>query len=251
MNEWSKVRAPTKGAAHAIGGYSAGCLEGGAALPLAGTGFRVARPERNRVFGHPILIALLRELGLETKKLRLPPLVIGDLSQPRGGPAPTGHASHQSGLDVDVWFLPPAGKTTVSMVDAARAQPVARFDAAIARLLELFASQTQVERLFVNPVLKRALCERAGDEPHRAWLHKVRPWWGHDDHFHVRLSCPPDSPACLAQAALPPGDGCGELDWWFNAKAQEDRAREHQSYSARVGAAATLPEGCGAVLAAP
>ena len=31
-------------------------------------------------------------------------LSIGDLGQARGGPAPSGHVSHQSGLDVDIWF---------------------------------------------------------------------------------------------------------------------------------------------------
>ena len=40
----------------AIGGYSAGCIDGAVALPKIGDGFRVAKPERNRVFGHPLLV---------------------------------------------------------------------------------------------------------------------------------------------------------------------------------------------------
>jgi penicillin-insensitive murein endopeptidase len=248
---WGAIKAPSHGAAQAIGGYSAGCLDGATALPLTGEGFRVAKPERNRVFGHPLLVALIRDVGHLLSGLELGPLSVGDLAQPRGGPAPSGHASHQSGLDVDLWFLPPVGPvgkaTAQSMIDAARKNPSPRFDAKMVKLLELVASDARVDRIFVHPVLKRAVCERATDHP--TWLRKLRPWWGHDDHFHVRLACPADSPACVAQAPLPPGDGCDQLSWWFDEKAQADRQKEHQSYSSRVGAAAELPEKCRALLA--
>jgi penicillin-insensitive murein endopeptidase len=246
---FSRLRTPAPGPARAIGGYSAGCIQGAVALPLVGDGFRVVHPERQRVFGHPTLIALLRQLGEELLRLRLAPLAVGDLSQARGGPAPSGHASHQTGLDVDVWFVAPAGNQTVSMVDEARAQPSPRFTAAMARLLELTASDARVDRVFVNPVLKRAMCARAVAA--HEWLRKLRPWWGHDDHFHVRLACPADSPACAAQAPLPPGDGCDALAWWFDTHAQEERARKHQSYSAQVGASPALPAECRALVAAP
>jgi penicillin-insensitive murein endopeptidase len=242
------VRTPAPGPAHAIGGYSAGCIEGAVALPLRGPGFRVARPERGRVFGHPGLIGLIRELGARLQSLHLAAISVGDLGQPRGGPAPTGHASHQTGLDVDIWFLPPSGKQTLSLVDAATQQVTDRFTDGVVRLLELVAADARVDRLFVNPALKRALCQRT-DGSAREWLRKVRPWWGHDDHFHVRLACPADSPECVAQPALPPGDGCDALDWWFNPAAQEERKQDHQAYSAKVGAAPELPEHCRALVA--
>jgi penicillin-insensitive murein endopeptidase len=180
--------------------------------------------------------------------LHLAPLSVGDLGQPRGVPAPTGHASHQTGLDVDLWFLPPKLGAALSMVDRARMQPSPRFSDKVIRLVELAASDARVERIFVNPVLKRALCERHSSAADRAWLHKLRPWWGHDDHFHVRLACPPDSPACTPQAPLPPGDGCDQLAWWFDEKEQADREKGHQTYAAKVGAAPALPEGCSALL---
>src|SRR6516165_2279694 len=33
-------------------------------------------------------------------------LLVGDISQPRGGPMITGHDSHQVGLDADIWLTP-------------------------------------------------------------------------------------------------------------------------------------------------
>src|SRR5215471_15247630 len=208
---FAMVKTPTHGPAKSIGGYSAGCIEGAVALPMRGAGFKVVHPERKRVYGHPLLIGLIRDVGKQLKKLHLAPLGVGDLAQPRGGPAPSGHASHQTGLDVDLRF-----GTRETM----------------ARLLELVASDARVDRVFVNPAIKRDLCSQS----HAEWLHKIRPWWGHDDHFHVRLACPPDSPDCVAQAPLAAGDGCGELDWWFRPDAQADREKSHQTYSSKVGA---------------
>jgi penicillin-insensitive murein DD-endopeptidase len=244
---WSAFRKPSNGPAQAIGGYSAGCIAGAIGLALRGEGFRVVRPERHRVFGHPALVGMIQDLGRRLKTLHLPPLFVGDLGQARGGPAPTGHASHQTGLDVDLWFLPPVGGKAISMVDALHQRPSPKFTVQVARLVELAASDARVERIFVNPVLKRALCQRTGDGD-RGWLHKIRPWYGHDDHFHVRLACPADSPGCAAQQPLPPGDGCDNLAWWFDAKAQEDRKKGHESYAAKVGAAPPLPESCRALL---
>lgn len=242
---WSETATPAPGPPRSIGGYSAGCIAGAVPLPTAGRGFRVAKPERRRWFGHPLLIDLIEAAGKAIVKAKLAPLAVGDLGQPRGGPAPTGHASHQTGLDVDVWFVA-AGQKAASMVLGA--VPSKRFGARERRLVELFAADPRVDRIFVNPILKRALCERASGE--RDWLRKVRPWWGHDDHFHARLGCPPDSPDCTAQPALPEGDGCDALAWWFSPHARDDRQRERSSYQARVGAASPLPPGCDAVIAA-
>src|SRR5205807_2580637 len=109
----------------------------------------------------PLLIAMIEALAKQLGKLHAAPLAVGDLGQPRGGPAPSGHASHQTGLDVDLWFIAPRGSVTVSMVDGARQQPAPAFSDASARLVELTARDPRVDRLFLNPVLKRALCARA------------------------------------------------------------------------------------------
>ena len=83
-----------------------------------------------------------------------------------------------------------------------------------AMLIKLAAQDPSVTRIFVNPAIKVKLCQTAGND--RGWLHKVRPWYGHDSHFHVRLTCPADASYCENQAPVPVGDGCGdELYSWF------------------------------------
>jgi penicillin-insensitive murein endopeptidase len=152
---------------------------------------------------------------------------------------PTGHRSHQIGLDVDIWFLPapltlltPVDREEVSAIsmvasDGQSVDPM-NWTPWQATLLEQAALDPRVDRIFVNPAIKRALCESATTD--RAWLQKVRPWWGHDDHFHVRLLCPEGEDACVQTEPMPAGDGCdASLEWWFSAEAKEvlqQRAKE-------------------------
>jgi penicillin-insensitive murein endopeptidase len=81
--------------------------------------------------------------------------------------------------------------------------------------LRLATEDPRVDRIFVHPTIKAALCRM----PDRSWLHKIRPWYGHDEHFHVRLACPADSPDCTGQAPVPSGDGCdASLAWWLEPR---------------------------------
>jgi penicillin-insensitive murein DD-endopeptidase len=256
---WARVAGPADGPAQSIGGYSAGCVQGAAALPLDGAGFQVVRPSRNRHFGHPALIDFVAGLGQKVREAELGVLMIGDLGQPRGGPAPSGHASHQSGLDVDIWFwappraarkvLPVAERELLSERTVVSAREKARtrhWSPRIAPVLALAAADARVARIFVNPVIKRELCQEAGAD--RAWLRKVRPWWGHDAHFHVRLACPADSPGCEPQAELPHGDGCDEIADWLDEEKQAERAADRAQYRDRVRDMPALPAACSALL---
>ncbi len=245
---WSQFRVPTSGVPQVIGGYTTGCIDGAVPLPLAGEGFRVVRPERNRIFGHPELIDMIAELGVRLRERGLPGLSVGDLSQPRGGQTPSGHASHQTGLDADIWFVPPWIGRPLSMVDARRKRPSPLFDDDIIRLLEQAASDARVDRIFINPVLKRAVCERAVGDVDRRWLQKLRPWYGHDDHFHVRMACPLDSPICIVPPLLPPGDGCDQLGHWLRQKTVPARKKAPPAYFAKVPPAPALPDECRALL---
>jgi penicillin-insensitive murein endopeptidase len=218
------LRTPGKGAPDPIGSYANGCIRGAVELPPDGAGYQVMNLSRRRNWGHPDLLSYLHDLAGKASAEKLGRLAIGDLGMVRGGRMPTGHASHQMGLDADIWFvldlppLPPPERERedfASMVDA-KAQRVdpSRFGPAQARLLQLAAEDSRVSRIFVNPAIKLALCQQtAGD---RAWLAKLRPWFGHAAHFHVRLSCPAGAGQCEGQEPPPSGDGCGaELMSWF------------------------------------
>ena len=97
---------PDEAAPQAIGFYAGGCLAGGVALPIDGPAWQVMRLSRNRNWGHPQLVDFLERLAEKAKKVGWNGLLVGDMSQPRGGPMLTGHSSHQVGLDADIWFTP-------------------------------------------------------------------------------------------------------------------------------------------------
>jgi penicillin-insensitive murein endopeptidase len=252
--DWNAQRVPSQGPAQAIGGTSAGCLQGAATLPASGPGYELLHLGRNRRFGHPELIAFVRRLGAAAKAKKLGLVVVGDLSQPRGGPTPNGHRSHQTGLDVDVGYAAPAGLRAghVSAAERERLHPppvvdlpthtaTAAWTPKTITLLATAAADPAVDRVFVNPAIKRMLCE--GPSGKAPWVARLRPWWGHHDHFHVRLKCPQGSPACVAQDP-PSDDGCGpSLDWWFSSDAQKTREKRKEA-----GEGPKLPEACGALL---
>ena len=258
-NDWSRVASPLVGPPQVIGSYAAGCIAGAVPLPLVGDGYQVMRPSRNRYYGHPRLIRWVERLGQQTAA-RGGRLLIGDLGQPRGGPMPNGHRSHQSGLDVDVWFLQqPAGRTLTraeteqiempSMIRATEGTLLpSRWLPGYREALQQAALAPEVERIFVNAIIKQALCDSETD---RRWLEKVRPWWGHDAHFHVRLACPPDSGQCKPQKPLPPGDGCdADLRNWVRDIVQA--ARSPKPYrKPEPPSAERLPVACDAVLYGP
>ena len=137
----------------------------------------------------------------------------------------TGHASHQLGLDADVWLTPmpdrrlnPVEREEMSATNMVRPDWL-DVDPAVwtpqhTALIRAAAREPQVARIFVNPAIKKALCREAGAD--RAWLSKVRPMFGHNYHFHIRLACPAGEHACSDQDPPPRGDGCGdELAGWF------------------------------------
>jgi penicillin-insensitive murein endopeptidase len=255
---WNAQRLPAPGPAQAIGTCSGGCLQGAATLPASGPGYEVLHLSRNRRYGHPELIAFVRRLGAAAKAKKLGLLVVGDLSQPRGGPTPSGHRSHQTGLDVDLGYAAPRGLRAghVSARDRERAAPVPVVDLQTHRALPAWGRKTvallataaqdpAVDRIFVNPAVKRMLCE--GPTRKAPWAARIRPWWGHHDHFHARLKCPEGSPACVPQAP-PPDDGCGaSLAWWFSpdSVAKQDKRKQADAEAPPK----LLPEACAALLA--
>lgn len=236
--DWAKINTPSAGTAQSIGQYTSGCVSGAQALPLHGTGYQVMRLSRQRYYGHPQLITFIQNLGRFSYEQQLGTLLIGDLGQPRGGPTLSGHRSHQTGLDVDIWFLlsTAANQRLLSAEEREDWNATSMVNLATdsindnhwspthEKILQIAAEQPEVDRIFVNASIKQQLCMHKNPGDTR-WLRKIRPWWKHDDHFHVRLHCPADNTHCENQAPLPAGDGCDDsLAWWFSAEAKSPTA---------------------------
>ena len=223
------VKQPAPIAPSAVGGYAGGCLAGAKALPIDGKAWQAMRLNRNRNWGHPELVNWLEDFAISAQKEDgWPGMLVGDMSQPRGGPMLTGHASHQIGLDADIWFTPMPDRrlshqereemSAVSMLAEGQLSVNTKlWDETRVRIIKRAAMSPKVERIFVHPAIKKALCEstaNAGQD--RVWLSKVRAYWGHHYHFHVRLGCPKDSASCKGQPPVPGDDGCGaELADWY------------------------------------
>ena len=228
--DWQQIKRPIPaedGRPQPIGSYTNGCLIGAQPLPYKGVGYQVIRMNKNRYYGHPDMIRYLQRLGQRVKAAGLPTMLVGDIAMPGGGRFLTGHASHQMGLDADIWLrmgsmsdtdaLNSDGKGLLVVNRKAQRVDESVWTANHAKLIKLAAEDPKVTRIFVNPAIKLKLCQTVKGD--RSWLQKIRPWFGHDSHFHVRLTCPADAAYCENQTPVAAGDGCGaELYSWFEPK---------------------------------
>ncbi|HVY14811.1 MAG TPA: penicillin-insensitive murein endopeptidase [Rhodopila sp.] len=218
---------PLPGPLRIIGGpFTGGCIEGAISLPDHGPGFQTIHLDRSAFYGAPQTIARLELLGQEAAAVGLPTLLVEDISRARGGPLPGGHVSHQVGLDADVGLdmrprdpLDAAQRESVVLASVVRPDlrgvDPAVWSPRVVELLKLAARLPDVDRILVNPAIKKRLCEdTTGD---RSWLHLIRPWYGHAAHMHIRFRCPPGQTECAQAPPPPPGDGCdATLQWWFD-----------------------------------
>jgi len=246
-----------------IGFYSKGCIAGAEQMPVNGETWQVMRLSRNRNWGHPDIITLLKRLSVKAHKdAGWPGILVGDIGQPRGGPALSGHASHQIGLDADIWLTPMPdhrlsreGREEVSAVmmvrDDRRDIDPKVFTPGHVLVLRDAAQEPRVQRIFVNAAIKKALCREAKGD--RSWLSKIRPWWGHDYHFHIRIACPPGSSDCKGQPPQADGEGCSadDLAYWFKDSVLHPEPPKEPPKPSQPITLAQLPAGCRAVLAAP
>lgn len=219
---WHTVKNPTAGKTEIFGSYANGCFSGGVTIPIKGDGYEQVRPSRNRHYGAPSIAAFVESIDqLGQKNGRV--IILGDIAQPRGGPANFGHASHQTGLDIDIWLEDRSHHLSKNLSESLSTPSVTNpktgfinqhWKPFYRELLHHAATYPETERIFVNPVIKAELCRT---ETNTAWLEKLRPWYGHDSHFHVRLKCPAGASGCIAQAPIPRGSGCDQnLANWVN-----------------------------------
>jgi penicillin-insensitive murein DD-endopeptidase len=246
-----------------IGFYAKGCIAGAEALPINGDTWQVMRLSRNRNWAHPDMVALLKRLADKVhKEASWPGILVGDMSQPRGGPMITGHASHQVGLDADVWLTPMPDHrlsreereemSAVMMVRPDRLDVDPKvFTPGHLILIRDAAQEPSVQRIFVNAAIKKALCREAKGD--RSWLSKIRPMYGHDYHFHIRIKCPSGSDACESQPAPSDGEGCsaGDLAFWFKDSVIHPKPPKEPPKPRLGPTLAQLPAACRQVLAAP
>jgi penicillin-insensitive murein endopeptidase len=264
---FASVTEPTTGESKPVGFYTHGCIQGAEALPMNGPDWQVMRPSRDRYWGTHRLVHFIERFASDARaKDGWPGLMIGDMSQPRGGPMVNGHGSHQVGLDVDVWFTPmPDRILKTAERETIDAQSLLKdpFDVdpkvwspEYVKLIKRAVSYPDVARIFVHPAIKKQLCEDAGSD--KSWLAKVRPWWGHYSHMHIRLTCPAGVSGCENQPPVSGDDGCGaEIDnWYAKLKSSEIARAREKSHSSNFSAPShlvtlsALPKQCTEVLLA-
>lgn len=256
--QWHTVHYPTPGPMEIHGSYANGCFSGGMTIPIKGAGYEQVRASRNRNHGSPNIqqfVDSLDQFGHQQQRI----IILGDISQPRGGPANFGHSSHQTGLDIDIWLEDRNTHLTKHDQENLYTSSVVNPEAGLINqhwtpfyrdLLYHAATYPDTERIFVNPVIKAQLCAMETD---KAWLEKIRPWYGHDSHFHVRLKCPTGSSGCIAQAPIPKGSGCdNQLQNWVNDQIKWTRSPPPQNpKSSAKSPEKILPIECQAVLHHP
>ena len=264
---------PSPHAPQAIGAYANGCAAGLVQLPETGPTWQAMRLSRNRNWGHPDAIAFVDRLSrFAATQPGWSGLYVGDISQPRGGPMVSGHQSHQIGLDIDIWMLPPRAlnlsrsqRESLSSIDVRATDQRSvngNWTAQHAAIVRRAAEDPAVDRIFVTPPVKIAFCQSATRRD-RDWMQKIRPIYGHNYHFHVRLRCPPGDRGCVTQTPTVAelskgGDGCDDtLQWWVTDYLNPPKARPGQApdpapprRNARDFSMADLPQACQTVLSA-
>ena len=254
---------PTRSAPQVIGFYAKGCIAGAEALALNGPTWQVMRLSRNRNWAHPQMVELVERVSAKANRVAgWPGILVGDMSQPRGGPMLTGHASHQIGLDADIWLTPMPNRqlsrnereemSAVMMVRKDRLDiDPATWTPSHLPVIRAAAQEPSVERIFVNAAIKKALCREAKGD--RSWLSKVRPMYGHDYHFHIRIKCPAGAADCESQPPPTASEGCaaGDLAYWFSDAVLHPKPPTVPPKPKPPMTLADMPAACRQVLNAP
>ena len=259
-----------------VGSYAKGCAAGSMELPETGPTWQAMRLSRGRNFGQPMMVQYLMDLSAQAAAIGWGKgLYIGDISQPRGGPMTSGHASHQIGLDADIWWLAPERLdlsrqerediSSIPMRSADQRSVTNNWGPRARALIEVAAGDPRVDRIFVAAAIKIEICKTA-TAADKKWLQKLRPVPGHDTHFHVRLKCPKGARLCETQKPTvselsKSGNGCDDtLTWWVTdyldppkptkkKKPTEDDAPRKRG--PREFTMVDLPKQCQDVLASP
>ena len=255
---FSSFKIPTSGNSGGIGSYAKGCLSGGKLLPESGDSWQVMRTSRDRNWGHSTTIDFVKRYSQKVKKYGWPGLYVGDISQPRGGPMPYGHKSHQIGLDVDIWLTKP-NRLDLTLKEREKLVPKSvrskdhksvnhNWTPEHMGILKEAALDQSVDRIFITAPAKIWMCKNVEGE--RSWLQKIRPLGGHHAHFHIRLKCPKSDLKCITQRPSIPeisqsADGCDHtLQWWVTTALEpvKPRKKSKKKKAVKKNALTFLPE---------
>lgn len=205
-----------------IGYYSDGLLKNGVRLPDEGPGYMHLFLHRNRGWGTQEMIDLITKSAesMDKKFPKVDRLQVGDISQEGGGPVTDLHDSHQNGLDVDLTYYrtnkieqSPSHINGFAELMVVRGKISKNFDSARNwQFLKTLHANGDVQRIFMDPVIKKEICRYARSVKesavHLEVLRSLRPYPNHQEHMHVRLKCPPDAKECRSQDDPPAGSGC-------------------------------------------
>lgn len=221
--------------AEAVGNYNNGCIMNAVEAKHNAPYYQIYRPQSKRYYGDKTMMDFLDRFSKKAHQIGFESILVGDISSQFGGPMNTGHASHQIGLDVDIEFntkrlshnqLVKGGQAQF-LVDKGSQSVNSKFNKMYYQLIMAAAHDPEVERIFVGPAIKIAICDMTKDEREQPFLRKIRPWYGHTEHLHVRLRCPKNAPDCEHQAPPEPMHSIAEekeeaLSWFRPAPANAD-----------------------------
>jgi penicillin-insensitive murein DD-endopeptidase len=171
---------------------------------------KVKSSSKSRTYGHPALVLMLERSAKDISKAVLGSvMVVGDLSAKAGGPI-GGHRSHQSGRDADVGFYLRNEKGNQVVLDQfvkidGEGKVIGHrgvyFDDV--RNWELVRSWLRDKRAGISHVFvaahvrNRLLAYARSSNARKAYhddaaklLHQPSNSAAHDDHYHVRITCP-------------------------------------------------------------
>lgn len=197
-----------------------------------GSFFKLLAPAKKRFYGTFEMGSLLKFLGeFVRSKLKNSGLVVGDVSQEKGGAIYSlnpktkkyelAHSGHEAGMDADVAYMVAKNSLIFNSVlgkEAGKLDP----DFLIKDQWELFKVGYQtglVDITFLDEKIKGALCKMAlqnneissyKDEKSFAGqvLSRLIPWPGHHHHFHLRMKCSKNQPRCRQTIYGYKGTGC-------------------------------------------
>lgn len=199
---------------------------------------KIMWPEKKRYYSTQAMASFLKKIG--NFALTLNPdnkLVLSDVSIQRGGPILTngkmGHKGHQNGNDADISYLVNDSSAVLTkIVNNSKLSHELKMKEQWA-LMKAAYQTGQVAVIFMDPVIKHALCYEAkqeGDLKNSAdrgigyeVLRRIYPLGGHANHFHVRIKCGAGDATCRDQNWKYADSGC------FNGSLQKKVKDEDDS----------------------